>query len=325
MPERGREFQLELSPNGLSPYRVFRRLEWAALRADTPMTLTAEQLESLRGLHEPFSLIEVEEIYLAIARVLRIYVSATTELFRDTKTFLRGDGAKTPYIIGMAGSVAAGKSTSARVLQALLARLPGHPKVDLITTDGFLFPNAILKERGLMERKGFPESYDAPALLQFLTDIKAGQETVTAPNYSHLVYDVVEGDRITIKHPDILIVEGLNVLQPARLPRDGRTVPFVSDFFDFSIYLDAPEPLVRKWYINRFMQLRETAFSDPRSFFHRYASLTDEEARETSLRIWETINLPNLEENILPTRQRADLILHKGQNHDIEAVALRKL
>ena len=325
MSDSGQRFEDDISRDGLSPYRVFSREDWAGLRADTPMTLTAEQLEDLRGLNEPISLHEVEAIYLAIARLLRLYVGATTGLFDATRRFLGGNGAKMPYIIGMAGSVAVGKSTAARVLRALLARLPAAPKVDLITTDGFLYPNAVLRAEGLMERKGFPESYDTARLLQFLTDIKAGKGAVTAPKYSHLVYDVLDDEVITIDNPDILIVEGLNVLQPARLPRDGKAIPFVSDFFDFSIYINADADLIEKWYVSRFIQLRATAFSDPRSFFHRYSVLTDAEARETSLKIWNSINLPNLRENILPTRQRADLILHKGANHSIEAVALRKL
>lgn len=325
MPHRGQRFKDEITRNGLSPYRVFRRLEWAGLRADTPMTLTAEQLDALRGLNEPISLEEVEDIYLAVARLLRLYITATAGLFDVTGRFLGGDGAKTPYIIGMAGSVAVGKSTAARVLRALLARLPNAPKVDLITTDGFLHPNAVLEAEGLMNRKGFPESYDVGTLLRFLTDIKAGVRNVEAPKYSHLVYDVLPDEKTVVDQPDVLIVEGLNVLQPARLPRDGKAIPFVSDFFDFSIYIDADAGHAAEWYVSRFMQLRETAFSDPRSFFHRYASLTDEEARETSLNIWNTINLPNLQENILPTRQRADLILHKGPDHSVEAVALRRL
>ncbi len=325
MPQRGQRFKDDITRNGLSPYRVFRRLEWAGLRADTPMTLTAEQLDALRGLNEPISLEEVEEIYLAVARLLRLYITATAGLFDVTGRFLGGDGAKTPYIIGMAGSVAVGKSTAARVLRALLARLPNAPKVDLITTDGFLHPNAVLEAEGLMNRKGFPESYDVGTLLRFLTDIKAGVRNVEAPKYSHLVYDVLADEKTVVDQPDVLIVEGLNVLQPARLPRDGKAIPFVSDFFDFSIYIDADASHAAEWYVSRFMRLRETAFSDPRSFFHRYASLTDEEARETSLKIWNTINLPNLRENILPTRQRADLILHKGPDHSVEAVALRRL
>jgi type I pantothenate kinase len=230
-----------------------------------------------------------------------------------------------PYIIGVGGSVAVGKSTAARVLQALLARWPNVPKVDLVTTDGFLFPNAVLAREGLMERKGFPDSYDLPALLRFLSDIKAGRRPVYAPVYSHLVYDVVPNVWIEVDHPDILIVEGLNVLQAGRLPKDGKAVPFVSDFFDFSIYLDADEDILRSWYVGRFLALRGTAFADPKSYFHRYAKLSDDEAVETATGIWNRINLVNLRENIVPTRPRADLILKKGESHQVEGVVLRRL
>jgi len=230
-----------------------------------------------------------------------------------------------PYIIGVGGSVAAGKSTTARVLQALLARWPNVPQVDLITTDGFLYPNAVLEREGLMEKKGFPESYDLPALLRFLSDIKAGRRPVRAPVYSHLVYDVIPNQWIEIDRPEILIVEGLNVLQAGRLPKDGKAVPFVSDFFDFSVYLDADEAVLLSWYVNRFLALRGTAFADPKSYFHRYAKLTDAEATATATSIWNRINLVNLRENILPTRPRADLILTKGDSHEVEQVALRRL
>ena len=230
-----------------------------------------------------------------------------------------------PYIIGVGGSVAAGKSTTARVLQALLARWPNVPKVDLITTDGFLYPNAVLEREGLMERKGFPDSYDLPALLHFLSDIKAGRRPVRAPVYSHLIYDVIPNQWIEIDRPEILIVEGLNVLQAGQLPKDGKAVPFVSDFFDFSVYLDAEEAVLLSWYVNRFLTLRGTAFADPKSYFHRYAQLSDEEAIATATSIWNRINLVNLRENILPTRPRADLILTKGESHEVEEVALRRL
>jgi type I pantothenate kinase len=229
------------------------------------------------------------------------------------------------YVIGISGSVAAGKSTTARILRHLLARWPNHPKVDLVTTDGFLLPNAVLTREGLLNRKGFPESYDLPALLRFLSDIKAGRRSVAAPVYSHLFYDVLAGEGILIDNPDILIVEGLNVLQTSRPPRDGKAIPYVSDFFDFSVFIDADENALRDWYVDRFLSLRETAFRDPRSYFHRYARLDDPEARETATRIWETINLVNLKENVLPTRQRADLILRKGSDHVINRVWLRKL
>jgi type I pantothenate kinase len=230
-----------------------------------------------------------------------------------------------PFIIGLAGSVAAGKSTTARVLQALLARWQSHPRVELVPTDGFLFPNAVLEARGLMTRKGFPESYDLPRLLNFLADVKSGKAQVEASVYSHLIYDVLPDQTLVVEQPDIVIVEGLNVLQPATLPKDGQAIPFVSDFFDFSIFIDAAEALVEAWYVERFLRLRQTAFRDPASYFHRYATLSEEEARATGLEIWKSINLVNLKENILPTRQRADLILRKGEDHAVESVALRKL
>jgi type I pantothenate kinase len=252
-------------------------------------------------------------------------VAATQRLFRAQQGFLGTEDAKVPYIIGLGGSPAAGKSTTARVLQALLARWPNVPKVDLVTTDGFLFPNAVLDREGLMEKKGFPESYDLPALLRFLSEIKAGQRAVHAPVYSHLVYDVVPNVWIEIDRPDILVVEGLNVLQTGRLPRGGKAVPFVSDFFDFSVYLDADEAVLLAWYVRRFLALRGTAFADPKSYFHRYARLSDAEAAATATAIWNRINLVNLRENIVPTRPRADLILKKGESHEVEEVALRRL
>jgi type I pantothenate kinase len=309
----------------VSPYRVFSRSEWAALRADTPMTLTAAELDGLRALNDPVSIAEVEEIYLPLSRLLSLYVEATQGLDRATQSFLGTRDGKVPYLIGVAGSVAVGKSTTARVLRQLLTRWPNTPKVDLITTDGFLYPNAVLRASGLMERKGFPESYDMQTLLRFLSDIKAGRRHVEAPVYSHLVYDIVNGETVTIDRPDILIVEGLNVLQPARLPSDGKAIPFVSDFFDFSVYLDASEALLRRWYVERFMTLRETAFRNPKSFFRRYADLSEAEALETANGLWSLINRPNLIENILPTRPRADLILLKGETHKIEKVSLRRL
>jgi len=321
----GQSFMDSFAPRDLSPYRMFSRAEWALLRQGMPLTLSEAEADRLTGLIERISIDEVETIYLPIARLISHYVDATKGLFDVTRNFLGQSTRKMPFIIGVAGSVAVGKSTLARILRALLADLPNAPKVDLITTDGFLLPNAILNAEGLMERKGFPESYDQAALLQFLTDVKAGKGRVEAPKYSHLVYDVLKEERIVVDQPDILIVEGLNVLQPARLPKDGRAIPFVSDFFDFSIYLDAEEDIIFDWYVQRFMRLRETAFQDPKSFFHRYAQLTEGEARRMGTRIWKTINLVNLRENILPTRQRADLILHKGAQHMIEAVALRKL
>lgn len=310
----------------LSPYRHFSREEWAHLRADAPLTLTAEDLERLRSLNDPISIEEVVEIYLPLSRLLSFYVAATQGLFKATQRFLIAEReTKLPYIIGLAGSVAVGKSTTARILAALLARWPNTPKVDLVTTDGFLLPNAELAANGLMERKGFPESYDTAALLRFLHEVKSGHKRVTAPLYSHLVYDRVPGEERVVESPDILIVEGLNVLQPARLPRDGTAVPFVSDFFDFSIYLDGHEDDLHRWYVTRFMRLRQTAFRDPRSYFRKYAEIPEAEALEIADRLWTTINLPNLRENILPTRQRASLILTKGASHRIESVALRRL
>jgi type I pantothenate kinase len=311
--------------DGLSPYRTFTRAQWADLRDDTPMTLTPAEVARVRSLHDRLDMAEVEHIYLPLSRLLWLYVAATQRLFRAQQHFLGTEDAKVPFIIGIAGSVAAGKSTTARVLQALLARWENTPRVDLITTDGFLLPNAVLTRENLMERKGFPESYDLPALLRFLTDVKAGRHHVRAPVYSHLVYDVQPNTWIEIDRPDILIVEGLNVLQTGRPPKDGKAIPYVSDFFDFKVYLDAEEPILRTWYVDRFLALRETAFSDPASYFHRYAKLSDNEAVVTATSIWERINLVNLHENILPTRQRADLILKKSMSHLVEQVALRRL
>jgi type I pantothenate kinase len=310
----------------LSPYRIFPREEWARLRADMPLTLTAEEVLRLQSLNDPISLDEVAAIYLPLSRLLSLYVAAMQDLFKATQRFLLAEGeAKVPYIIGVAGSVAVGKSTTARVLKALLARWPNTPKVDLVTTDGFLLPNEELTRLGLMDRKGFPESYDTGALLHFLADIKAGKRNVKAPVYSHLVYDVMPGEGTVIDRPDLLIVEGLNVLQPARLPRDGKAIPFVSDYFDFSIYLDADEADLHRWYVDRFLRLRQTAFRDPLSFFRKYAEIDEGEAITTADSLWSRINLVNLRDNILPTRQRASLILRKGASHRIEQVALRRL
>lgn len=309
----------------VSPYRYFSRADWATLREDTPLTLTAAELDRLRGLNDRVDLAEVVAIYLPTSRLLNLYVEAIQKLHDVTHRFLQVDAKKVPFIIGMAGSVAVGKSTTARILQQLLARWPSHPKVDLVTTDGFLLPNAVLEREGILNRKGFPESYDQQALLLFLSAIKSGVGRVAAPVYSHLVYDVVQSQSMIVDEPDILIVEGLNVLQTGRGPRDGRAVPNVSDFFDFSIYLDADPVDLEAWYSQRFLSLRDTAFRDPKSYFHRYAHLDDRAARQTAHDIWTSINLVNLSENILPTRQRADLVLHKGADHRINAVSLRKL
>ena len=313
------------TPRVIAPHRFFTRSEWARLRADTPLTLTQEDLLRLQSLNDPISLDDVTQIYLPLSRLLSLYVAATQGLHDATRTFLQIEDGVTPFIIGLAGSVAVGKSTTGRVLRALLQKWPNTPKVDLIATDGFLLPNKVLREQGMMERKGFPESYDRVALSAFLADIKAGKPRVTAPVYSHLAYDIVPGETITIDRPDILILEGLNVLQTSKPPRDGRVIPFVSDFFDFSIYLDADEAVIQRWYVERFLRLRETAFQDPESYFHRYASVEDAEAERIATGLWNRINLPNLRENIIPTRPRAALILKKGSNHHIEEVALRRI
>jgi len=317
---------LKLKEEGLSPFRNFTRAEWAALRADTPQPLQPDEVVRLQGLNDRLSISEIEEIYLPLSRLLSMYVGAAQKLFRAMQKFLGPEeGGKMPYIIGVAGSVAVGKSTTSRVLQALLARWPNTPKVALVTTDGFLLPNAVLEQEALMQRKGFPESYDLPALLHFLSDIKAGRRPARAPVYSHFNYDVKPNERVEVDQPDILIVEGLNVLQTSRPPKDGKGIPFVSDFFDFKIYIDADEAILERWYVERFMRLRETAFRDPAAYFHRYAGISSDEADATARAIWRTINLVNLRENILPTRGRADLILRKAGNHEIETVSLRKL
>jgi type I pantothenate kinase len=313
------------SPIRFSPYRVFSREEWAKLRADTPMTLVPRDLDQLSGLIEDLSMVEVEQIYLPLSRLLNLHVAAAQELHAVTNRFLGRKDHRVPYILGIAGSVAVGKSTTARVLRALLARWPDHPRVDLITTDGFLHPNEELNRRGIMQRKGFPESFDTARLLNFLHEVKSGKERVEAPVYSHFHYDILPGQALVIDRPDILIVEGLNVLQPARMPKDGEAIPFVSDFFNFSIYIDADAKVIEEWYVTRFMRLRQTAFRDPGAYFHRYAQLTPDEARAQALEIWRTINEKNLAENILPTRQRARLILRKSANHRIEDVALRRI
>ncbi|NTE35795.1 type I pantothenate kinase [Agrobacterium tumefaciens] len=313
-------------PDEYSPYHFFSSEEWSKFRADTPLTLSADEVKRLRSLDDPIDLDEVRRIYLSLSRLLSSHVEASQLLFEQRNRFLNmADVNKTPFVIGIAGSVAVGKSTTARILKELLARWPSSPKVDLITTDGFLYPNEVLRRENLMERKGFPESYDIGALLRFLSAIKAGQPNVKAPRYSHLTYDVLPNEFTVIDQPDILIFEGINVLQSRDLPAGGRIVPIVSDFFDFSIYIDADEGLIHNWYVNRFMNLRKTAFRDPSSFFNRYASISEEAALSIAEGLWQNINLKNLRQNIVPTRPRADLILRKGRNHLIDTVALRKL
>jgi type I pantothenate kinase len=308
-----------------SLYTRFTRGEWGKLREDTPLTLSEADLTALRGLNERVSLDEVADIYLPLARLLRLYVDASQNLFHATGAFLGNPAKKVPYVIGLAGSVAVGKSTTARILQALLSRQSNHPKVDLIPTDGFLYPNRVLQEQGLMERKGFPESYDVHSLFRMLSDLKSGLPNLRAPVYSHLHYDVSRDRFIDVDQPDVVLVEGLNILQSGPSAGNPNTSIFISDFFDFSIFLDAEEALIRNWYVERFLTLRDTAFQSPESYFHRYASLTESQASQVAKQIWETINGRNLRENILPTRPRADLILHKAADHSIQAVDLRKL
>lgn len=309
----------------VSPYHRFDRAQWAELRADTPLTLTLEDLARLRSINEPITLEEVIEIYLPLSRLLALYVAAAQGLFKATQRFLGAGDGKMPYIIGVAGSVAVGKSTFCRVMRALLARWPNTPRVELVTTDGFLFPNATLERDGLMSKKGFPESYDGAALLHFVSDVKAGRRAVSAPVYSHLIYDIVPEEHVTVDRPDILIVEGLNVLLPGRKPRVGHPSASISDFFDFSIYIDAADDDLERWYVHRFMRLRETSFRDPRSYFRKYAELDAAAAEQKARQIWREINLANLHENVLPTRPRANLILTKGDAHRIESVELRKI
>ena len=309
----------------LNPYHRFSKAEWAQYRDGEPMTLGAADIERLRALTDPISLTEAEEIYLPLSRLISFYVEAAQAVHRVSTRFLGTEDHQIPFIIGVAGSVASGKSTTSRILRALLQRWRTSPKVDLLTTDGFLYPNAVLDERGLAARKGFPESYDRAALLAFLADIKSGKADVRAPVYSHLVYDIIPGEFITIDRPDILIVEGLNILQAGDLPKTGKPLLFASDFIDFSIYIDADEADLRDWFMVRFRALRESAFTDPKSFFRRLAEMPTSDAEGFAMQAWDNINLVNLRENILPTRSRADLILKKAGNHTVEEVMLRRV
>ncbi|WP_164001684.1 type I pantothenate kinase [Pyxidicoccus caerfyrddinensis] len=316
-----------MSAPGSTAASMFIDLEreaWRALRASTPLPLAAADLEGLRGMGEQLDLEEVVDVYLPLSRLLNLQVAAAQRLWADQQAFLGGSARKVPFIIAIAGSVAVGKSTTARILQALLGRWPDHPRVELVTTDGFLFPNRILTERGLMKRKGFPESYDRRGLVRFLAELKAGRAEVTAPVYSHLVYDVVPDEAKIIRQPDILILEGLNVLQSGRVEGNRMPGTFLSDFFDFSIYVDAHEQDIRHWYVNRFLQLQQTAFRDERSYFRRFSELTKEQAVALAESVWAEINGPNLAQNIAPTRSRARLILTKGPDHKVKRVRLRK-
>ena len=309
---------------GYSTYRKFSVEQWSELKDTQNVPLTETELQELRGINEKASIDEVKNVYLPLSRLLSFYVASAQTLNQQTAQFLRDDTPKVPFIIGVAGSVAVGKSTSSRILQTLLARWPGHPRVDLINTDGFLLPTAELENRNIMHRKGFPESYDRQSLITFLSDIKSGRRNVVAPVYSHLRYDIVPGKFTKVDQPDVLIVEGLNVLQ-ASATAPGEPKVFVSDYFDFSIYVDANEDVIKQWYVSRFLTFRNSVFKQKDAYFSHYANLNEKEAITTAADIWDTINLVNLRENISPTRQRADLILHKNADHAIDSVKLRKL
>jgi len=313
------------SINQNSPYIIFSRDEWANLGFGTTLSLSENEVIALRGLNEPMSLEEVRDVYLPISRLLDLYISATKKLFNATNTFLGKKNIKVPFIIGVAGSVAVGKSTTSRILQALLSKWSNNISVSLVNTDGFLLSNNELESKNLMDRKGFPESYNLSKLLNFLNEVKSGKENVEAPVYSHLLYDNLPDEYITVNKPDILIIEGLNVLQPAPLPQNGNAIPYVSDYFDFSIFVDSDHTYIQKWYVERFLKLKSTAFQQPDAYFKKYSNLTDNEAIKVANELWNKINYVNLIENILPTRQRASLIIRKSANHYVDQISLRKL
>ena len=305
----------------LSLYREIDRADWARLAADMAQPLAETEIVQIRGIGDLLDMAEVREVYLPLSRLLSLYANATKSLGADTSSFLRESDTTTPFVVAVAGSVAVGKSTIARLLRELMSRWPGTPRVELVTTDGFLYPNAELERRGLMDRKGFPESYDRRALVRFLTDVKSGAPEARAPFYSHMRYDIVPDAHVTVRRPDVVIVEGLNVLQPSPSPGDMA----VSELFDFSIYVDAATDHIATWYVDRFLALRRGAFANPSSFFNVFSHLSDEEAVQTAMGYWNEINLPNLRENVLPTKHQARLILQKGATHTVERVLLRKL
>ncbi|MDG2187123.1 MAG: type I pantothenate kinase [Hyphomicrobiales bacterium] len=311
--------------NQYSPYIIFSKEEWSSLGFGTKLSLTEKEIKNLRGLNEPMSIEEVRDVYLPISSLLNLYISGTQKIFDATNVFLGKKNIKVPFIIGVAGSVAVGKSTTSRILKALLSKWSAHLNVSVVNTDGFLMSNKELEKKGLMARKGFPESYNISLLLDFLNNIKSGKNKITAPVYSHLLYDNVLGEYTEINNPDIVIIEGLNVLQPAPLPKNGNAIPYVSDFFDFSIFVDAKENDIQKWYIDRFLKLKETAFQEKNSYFNKYANLSKDNAVAIASNLWESINYKNLVENILPTRQRANLIIRKSANHSVDQISLRKL